>query len=132
MNVEKAFLQSRGLLRDINLRPPKEAVGDNRTTLWRLKTAVYGLADAAREWCLSDEQSGGLHLGLFERKSLRPSQIEALFEKLEEISVRRIQEGALLILRPESRQRALEGVLCMHVDDLYITGNRSFKPEYRR
>ncbi len=50
MDVEKAFLQSRDLQRIVYLKPPKEAVGNDKLTLWRLKTAVYGLADAAREW----------------------------------------------------------------------------------
>ncbi len=53
MDDEKALLQSRDLRRVLYLRPPKEAVGDDRSTLWRLKTTVYGLADAAREWNLS-------------------------------------------------------------------------------
>ena len=46
MDVEKAFLQSCDLKREVYLRPPKEAVGDDKSTLWRIKTAVYGLADA--------------------------------------------------------------------------------------
>ena len=53
MDVEKAFMQSRELKREVYLRPPKEAVEGDKSTFWRIKTAVYGLADAAREWYLS-------------------------------------------------------------------------------
>ena len=42
MDVETAFLRSRDLQRVVYLRPPREAVGNDKSTLWRLKTAVYG------------------------------------------------------------------------------------------
>ena len=53
MDVEKAFLQSRQLARDVFVNPPKEAVGNDRSKVWKLKTAVYGLGDATREWYLT-------------------------------------------------------------------------------
>ena len=53
MDVEKAFLQSRHLERDVFINPPKEATGNDRSKVWKLKTAVYGIGDAAREWYLT-------------------------------------------------------------------------------
>ncbi len=102
MDVEKAFLQSRELRREVYLRPPKEAVGDDKSTLWRIKTAVYGLADAAREWYLSI------------RKIL--TELEFTESKL---------EPSLFYL--QNNQKELEGVVCMHVDDLFMAGNRIFQ-----
>ncbi len=71
LDVEKAFLQSRELQRPVYVRPPREAVRSDRTKIWKLKTAVYGLGDAAREWYLTVKQSL-LSLGLKESK-LEPS-----------------------------------------------------------
>ena len=49
MDVEKAVLQSRQLDRDVYINPPKEAGGSDKSQVWKLKTAVYGLGDATRE-----------------------------------------------------------------------------------
>ena len=102
LDVEKAFLQSRELQRPVYVRPPREAVGSDRTKIRKLKTAVYGLCDAAREWYLTVKQSF-LCLGLKESK-LEPS----LFYKT-------------------SSSGQLEGILCLHVDDIFLAGNRRFK-----
>ena len=51
MDVEKVFLQSRHLGNDVYINPPKEATGRDRSKVWKLKTAVYGLGDGGREFC---------------------------------------------------------------------------------
>ena len=102
MDVEKAFLQSRQLERDVYINPPKEATGRNRSRAWKLKTAVYGLGDATREWYLTVKKVLK-ELGLQESK-LEPS----LFFKT-------------------SSKGHLEEIFCLHVDDIYAAGNRSFK-----
>ena len=75
--MEKAFLQSRDLNREVYLIPPKDTVGDDKTTVWPLKTAVYGLADAARKWYLSIRKI--LEILEFKESKIEPS----LFYKLE-------------------------------------------------
>ncbi len=74
----------------------------DRSKVWKLKTAVYGLGDAAREWYLTVKQTL-LSLGLKESK-LEPSPY---------------------FKTSESGQ--LEGILCLHVDDIFLAGNRRFK-----
>ncbi len=102
LDVEKAFLQSRVLKRPVFVNPPKKATGSDRLKIWKLKTAMYVLGDAAREWYLTVKQSL-LSLGLKESK-LEPS----LFDKT-------------------SEPGNLEGILCLHVDDIFLAGNRHFK-----
>ncbi len=96
LDVEKTFLQSR------HINPPKEAVGSDRSQVWKLKTAVYGLGDAAREPFLTVRKTLK-DLGLQESK-LEPS-----------LSYKTSNKGGL------------EGVLCLHVDDIFAAGNRSFR-----
>ena len=50
MNIKSVFLQGKSIEQDVFIKPPKEA---NTTKLWKLKTTVYGLCDAPREWYLS-------------------------------------------------------------------------------
>ena len=50
VDVKSAFLQGKGINRDIYLKPPKEA---ETLKLWKLRTTVYGLCDAPRVWYLS-------------------------------------------------------------------------------
>ena len=49
LDVKQAFLQSDEIEREVYVLPPPEAaLGEE--TLWKLRVAVYGLADASREW----------------------------------------------------------------------------------
>ncbi len=57
LDVEKAFLQSRELTRNLYVKPPKEVVGNYKTKVWKLRTAVCGLGDAAREWYLTAKRT---------------------------------------------------------------------------
>ena len=50
VDVKSAFLQGKGINRDVYVRPPKEA---ETTKLWKLQTNIYGLCDAPRLWYLS-------------------------------------------------------------------------------
>ena len=54
IDIKSAFLQGRHIERDVIVKPPKEA-GFGK--LWRLKKALYGLNDAAREWYLKVSES---------------------------------------------------------------------------
>ncbi len=49
MNVEKAFLQSKSLKREVFVKPPREVAVDSNV-VWRMKKAAHGLGDAAKEW----------------------------------------------------------------------------------
>ena len=52
-DVQKALLQSRELARNVYVVPPRETVGDDISKVWKLRRAVYGLSDAARECYLT-------------------------------------------------------------------------------
>ena len=54
IDIKSAFLQGRHIESEVIVKPPKEAgVGK----LWKLKKALYGLNDAAREWYLKINES---------------------------------------------------------------------------
>ena len=48
LDVKQAFLQSDELEREVYVLPPPEP-GLDEKTVWKLRVAVYGLADASRE-----------------------------------------------------------------------------------
>ena len=50
MVIKSAFSQGKSIEKDFFIKPPKEA---NTNKLWKLKTTVFGLCDAPREWYLS-------------------------------------------------------------------------------
>ena len=60
MDVKQAFLQSDNLNRSVYVIPPAEAELSPET-VWKLRTAVYGLADASRQWFMDE-------VGLFQMK----------------------------------------------------------------
>ncbi len=49
MDVEKAFLQSKSLKREVFVKPSRAAAVDSNM-VWRMKKAAYGLGYAAKEW----------------------------------------------------------------------------------
>ena len=49
IDIKTAFLQGKTIERTIHVRPPKEAT---TSKIWKLRKAVYGLADANRTWYL--------------------------------------------------------------------------------
>ncbi len=101
MDVKQAFLQSDELQRAVYVIPPKEA-DLSPETIWRLKTAVYGLADASRQWCFTAKRDLIDELGLFQMKLE-----QAVFDGLD-------------------REGNLNGILLMHVDDFLYAGSEGF------
>ena len=52
IDIKAAFLQGRPIERNVFLFPPKEANVDKHK-VWKLKTCIYGLGDASRNWYIS-------------------------------------------------------------------------------
>ena len=100
MDVEKAFLQGKRLERELLVIPPEEA-GLAQNTLWRLKTAAYGLTDAAQHW-YQTFKSHLLDLGL------KCSTIEPAIFYLKDVN------------------SFIKGRLVTHVDDFLFAGNEEF------
>ena len=97
VDIKSAFLQGNAIERDIFVRPPKE-FDDGK--LWKLKKNVYGLNDAARAWYFRMKDV------LLARK-MRMCQVDsALFYWL--------------------NNSVLEGIVCVHVDDLFWAGTEAF------
>ena len=49
IDIKTTFLQGKKIIRNIVIKPPKEA---RRNKLWKLNQCAYGLADALRCWYL--------------------------------------------------------------------------------
>ena len=47
LDIKTAYLQGREIMREVYIRPPKEA---KTGKVWQLKKTVYGLKDAAKHW----------------------------------------------------------------------------------
>ena len=54
IDIKSAFLQGRPIEREVTVKPPREA---GTAKLWKLKKALYGLNDAAREWYLKVKEA---------------------------------------------------------------------------
>ena len=79
--------------------PPVEA--NEMGKLWLLKKGAYGLIDGSRMFYLE------------------------LKEKLEKLGMRTVSgDPALFTLNKDGK---LLGILCVHVDDLFMAGNDEFK-----
>ncbi len=100
IDVKQAFLQSDELTREVFVLPPQEAgLGDQ--TVWKLRVAVYGLADASRQWYKTVKRmltDCGLHEVMGE-----PS-----------------------LFYYTNDQAEMCGVLAAHVDDFLFGGNHEF------
>ena len=98
-DIKSAFLQGQSLSREVFVVPPKEA--NEKGTLWLLKKGAYGLIDASRMFYLE------------------------LKYKLEQLGMKNVSgDPALFTLH---RDNKLIGLLCVHVDDLFMAGNEDFK-----
>ena len=83
--------------------PPEEA--NEKGNLWLLKKGAYGLIDGSRMFYLE------------------------LKQKLEKLGMRTVSgDPALFTL---NRNGKLLGLLCVHVDDLFMAGNDEFKKVIR-
>ena len=98
-DIKSAFLQGQALDRNVLVVPPPEANDGGK--LWLLKKAAYGLIDGSRLFYLE------------------------LKNKLEKLGLKMVSaDSALFTLH---RSGKLVGIVCMHVDDLFMTGNSHFK-----
>lgn len=98
IDIKAAFLQGNNITRDVFLKPPKEASDNNK--LWKLKKAVYGLNDAARQWFLS---------------------VKTVFDSLG--CVQSKHDPALFSYY---RDNTIIGILMLHVDDFIFIGTQEF------
>jgi hypothetical protein len=97
VDIKSAFLQGREIEREVTVKPPKEA---GTSKLWKLKKALYGLNDAAREWYLQVTESVGEMGG--SRSTL---------------------DNAIFFWRIRNK---LVGICAAHVDDFIISGSDEF------
>ena len=101
IDIKTAFLQSFSLQREVYLQPPMNYAPDG--TIWRLRKAVYGLADASRQW------------------HLRASH------ELKKLGFLQSQEEPCVFI--QKRNGRLIGFISTHVDDFWIAGK---DPEVQR
>ena len=95
-DIKSAFLQTNRLKREVFIKPPKEAKV-TRGRIWKLKTALYGLNDAALQFFLTVRQ-------LLVNLKMEQSKIDP----------------ALFFYR---RNGKLLGSIRLHVDDFLHAGN---------
>ncbi len=95
MDVEKAFLQSKSLRREVFIQPPAESAADS-DVIWGLQKAAHGLGEPAREWyeTLSKTLKG---LGLLKSKN----------------------DPALFYYKTND---VLKGMMAIHVEDFLFEG----------
>ena len=98
-DIKSAFLQGRSLPREVFVVPPVEA--KEKGKLWLLKKGAYGLIDGSRMFYLE------------------------LKEKLEKLGMKTLSgDPAFFTLHKHDK---LIGLVCVHVDDLFMAGNEAFK-----
>ena len=90
-------MQGKSIERDVFIKPPKEA---NTNKLWTLKTTVYGLRDAPREWYLS--------------------------VKKQLVATRYVKSGYDAVFYWQ-KENTLQGILSAHVDDFCWAGTKLFQ-----
>ena len=95
-------MQGKSLDREVFVLPPAEA--NLKGKLWKLKKAAYGLIDGARLFYLE------------------------LKEKLEKLGLKNVSgDPALFTFHKDGK---LKGMVCLHVDDLFVAGNPKFKTNF--
>ena len=99
IDIRAAFLQAKGLEREIFMMPPKDV--QKQGMIWRLKKPLYGLNDASRKFWLKVKEV----FGKFGFKKLTVE--EALYYK-------------------HNKNGDLEGMVSTHVDDFSLAGSKSF------
>ena len=97
LDIKSAFLQGKSIERDVFIKPPKEA---NTNKLWKLKTTVYGLRDALREWYLS--------------------------VKKQLVATGYVKSGYDAVFYWQ-KENTLQGILSAHVDDFCWAGTKLFQ-----
>ena len=97
-DVRSAFLQGKEIERTVYVNPPSEA--KQPFVIWKLKKAVYGLGDAARNW------------------------YDSILKEMMEIGCKKsLYEDALFYLKENDK---LLGMMATHVDDFLNAGNAIF------
>ena len=96
MDIKTAFLHA-PMNRDVWVVPPREAA-EPPTVLWKLRKAVYGLADSPR---------------------LFYEELAKLMRSLSRIEQLREDDSAWLLRGPDG---SLQGMVVAHVDDLLFAG----------
>ena len=99
LDIKSAFLQGKEIQRVLHLKPPVEA---NTAKLWLLKKALYGLNDASRKW------------------------YSKLFETLLSFGMCVSKFDEALFYYKSNVTGALEGLLAVHVDDVFAAGSNEF------
>jgi transposase InsO family protein len=102
-DIKSAFLQGRCLDCDVFVIPPAEANQSGK--LWLMQKAAYGLVDGS--WMFYLE----------------------LKDKLERIGMKTVSGDPALFSYHQAGK--LSGLVCVHVDDLLVLGNESFKQVLR-
>ena len=97
LDIKSAFLQGREISREVYVKPPVEFASGQ---LWKLKKALYGLNDAAREWYLK------------------------LNEAMQEMSAQRSIHDNAVFFWIEGNE--LFGICACHVDDFIVCGEARF------
>ena len=98
-DIRSAFLQGKTLDRKVYVVPPPEA--NVNGALWLLEKAAYGLVDGSRLFYLE------------------------LKTKLEGLGMKEVSSDSGLFTMHQNGK--LIGIICSHVDDLFIGGNEDFK-----
>ena len=103
-DIKSAFLQGKSLQREVFVLPPAEAKEEG--VLWRLEKGAYGLLDGSRLFYLELKET-------LENLGMRPLSGDPAFFSMHE-------EGKLI------------GIVCIHVDDLLMSGNSNFENQIVR
>ena len=97
-DVRAAFLQADKLEREVYIEPPKERKRNGY--IWKLLKPCYGLKDASRKW------------------------FESASKCLSDLGMKQSKSDSCLFYYHENGK--LEGILLMHVDDLFSCGTANF------
>ena len=97
-DIKSAFLQGKSLNRKVYVIPPPEA--NDKGKLWLLEKAAYGLIDGSRLFYLE------------------------LKNKLEKLGMKEVSGDPGMFTKHQNGK--LTGIVCSHVDDLFMAGNETF------
>ena len=98
-DIKSAFLQGKTLDREVYVIPPAEA--NQKGKLWLLQKGAYGLLDGSRLFYLQ------------------------LKDKLEQLGLKQVSgDPAMFTYHKDGK---LQGIVCLHVDDLLLMGKECFK-----
>jgi hypothetical protein len=148
MDLKTAFLQGQAYdeSRNIICELPKEA-GKPWYMVALMKKPAYGLNDAPRRWwnvvdekllkygCVptrADRCTYVLYHGSpHSRKSKESARYQSLLSKPDELSMDHVEKAIEYMMDPyhgsNSQGRKVSGIICLHVDDLFMAGDEHFR-----